>query len=377
MGSATLEERPGAEASPARPRRRRGRARKVAGALAAVVVTGAAAATAYGLDGLGGGAPGATPAAAAPPATAKITRETLRDTLDVDGELGFGPDNTVTGRRPGTITWLPAGGATVSRGRSLYRADNDPVVLMYGTMPAYRDLKPGAEGKDVRQLEENLRALGYDGFTVDDEYTWETAEAVEEWQDDRGLTETGVVELGRVVFAPGKVRVDAVHAEEGQPTGPGQKVLTYTRTSKMVTVRLDATEQRLAKTGAKVTVELPGGTRVNGRVTEVATVIEPGQGQGAEPETKIEALISIERQKAAAGLGAAAVEVTFTASTREDVLTVPVAALVALKEGGFGVEVVEGGRSRFVPVRTGLFSGGRVEVGGDGLAEGMTVGMPK
>ena len=58
-------------------------------------------------------------------------------------------------------------------------------------------------------------------------------------------------------------------------------------------------------------------------------------------------------------------------------LTVPVAALVALAEGGYGVEVVDGRRTRYVAVETGLFAGGRVEVTGDGLAEGMTVGMPR
>ena len=57
-------------------------------------------------------------------------------------------------------------------------------------------------------------------------------------------------------------------------------------------------------------------------------------------------------------------------------LTVPVAALLALAEGGYGVEVVDGSTSHYVAVETGLFAGGRVEVSGDGLAEGMTVGMP-
>jgi hypothetical protein len=55
---------------------------------------------------------------------------------------------------------------------------------------------------------------------------------------------------------------------------------------------------------------------------------------------------------------------------------VPVAALLALREGGYGVQIVEGSTTRIVAVKTGLFSGGRVEVSGDGLAEGMTVGMP-
>jgi peptidoglycan hydrolase-like protein with peptidoglycan-binding domain len=248
---------------------------------------------------------------------------------------------------------------------------------MYGDTPAYRDLKIGVEGNDVENLERNLSKLGYDGFTVDDEYTYDTAEAVMEWQEDRGLDETGVVELGRVVFAPGKVRVESIESEEGQPAQPGQKVLTYTGTSKVVTVELEAEDQRMAKKGAKVEVTLPDGKSVNGKVTEVATVIVPGESQNADPETRVEALVSIGNAKAANGLDKASVDVTFTASRRKNVLTVPVAALVALQEGGFGLEIVEGGTSRYIAVETGLFAGGRVEVEGDGLTEGMTVGMPK
>ncbi|MEO3888542.1 peptidoglycan-binding protein [Nonomuraea sp. B5E05] len=357
-------------------RRRGGRGKLVAGLLVAVAVAGGGLIAVNGAGLLDGKAGPTQPAGALPPATTEVTEQTLNDTTDADGELGYGPVTTAVSRRPGTITWLPDSGRQVTRGKSLYRVDNEPVMLMYGKTPAYRDLKAGLEGDDVEALERNLSKLGYDGFTVDDEYTYDTAEAVMEWQQDRGLDETGVVELGRIVFAPGKVRVESLETEEGQPTAPGQKVLTYTGTSKVITVELDAEDQRMAKKGSKVEVTLPDGKSVDGKVTEVATVIQPGESQDAEPETRLEALVSIGDSKAAKGLDKAAVDVTFTASKREDVLTVPVAALVALQEGGFGLEVIEGGRSRYVAVETGLFAGGRVEVSGDGLAEGMTVGMP-
>ncbi|WP_188191784.1 efflux RND transporter periplasmic adaptor subunit [Nonomuraea sp. SYSU D8015] len=374
---ATLDGKAEPDTTPSRPRRRRGRGKVVAGLLIVLVAAGGGF-VAINSAGLLEGAAGPTRSASAlPPATATVSRQTLNDTVDADGELGYGPVTSAVTRRPGTITWLPESGQQITRGKSLYRLDNKPVVLMYGDTPAYRDLKIGTEGKDVENLERNLRELGYDGFTVDDEYTYDTYEAVMEWQDDRGLDETGVVELGRVVFAPGKVRVESLEAEEGQPAQPGQKVLTYTGTSKVVTAQLEAEDQRMAKEGAKVEVTLPDGKKVDGKVTEVATVIVPGEGQNAEPETRIEALVSIAGSKAAKGLDKASVDVTFTASQRKNVLTVPVAALVALQEGGFGLEVVEGGRSRYVAVETGLFAGGRVEVKGEGLTEGMTVGMPK
>jgi peptidoglycan hydrolase-like protein with peptidoglycan-binding domain len=374
MGASALDDRTGADSPVARPRRRRRRG--TAGLLAAAALVGAAAVAVGATGVLGGGAGADRAAAPPPPATARVTRETLHDTHEADGELGHGPAATVVSRKPGTITWLPESGARITRGRSLYRADDDPVVLMYGSTPAYRDLRIGSEGRDVEILEHNLDELGYDGFTVDDEYTYATAAAVMEWQEDRGLEETGVVELGRVVFADGAVRVESLETEPGRPVAPGGPVLTFTGTAKAVTVRLDPEDQRMAKEGAKVSVTLPDGKSVDGRVTEVSTVIEPGEGQDAEPETRLEALVSLGR-KAARDLDRAAVDVTFTASRREDVLTVPVAALVALREGGFGVEVVEGAATRYAAVETGLFAGGRVEISGDGITEGMTVGMPK
>ncbi len=86
--------------------------------------------------------------------------------------------------------------------------------------------------------------------------------------------------------------------------------------------------------------------------------------------------MTVTDQRALGDLREAPVDVALTAGRRADVLTVPVAALVALAEGGYGVQVVDGGTSRFVAVETGLFADGRVEVSGAGLAAGLTVGMP-
>jgi hypothetical protein len=55
----------------------------------------------------------------------------------------------------------------------------------------------------------------------------------------------------------------------------------------------------------------------------------------------IEAIISLNNPETLAGIEAAVVTVVFTAGERKDVLTVPVAELVALADGGYGVEVIE------------------------------------
>jgi peptidoglycan hydrolase-like protein with peptidoglycan-binding domain len=315
-----------------------------------------------------------------PPKTTKMTQETLLDTKTTAGELGFGAATTVSGRLSGTVTKVPSVGDTIKRGESLYEVDDAPVTLMYGSLPAYRELKDGVEGADVEQFEANLAAMGYVGFDVDEDFTSNTAAAVERWQEDRGLEETGVVPLGSVVFSPGKVRIDSVSAEEGSAAAPGQEVLAFTGTSKAVTVEIDTEDQRLAKKGDKVTVELPNGETVKGVISHVTTVVVPAEDPNAEDETKVKVTVDIPGKKAqrmAAPFALASVNVTFTVDQRKDVLTVPVAALLALQEGGFGLEVVKGGTSTYVPVETGLFADGKVEVSGEGISRGTVVGMPK
>ena len=352
-------------------RRRRGRARRVVVTVAAVVAVGAAAAAGLGLPDRGSDA--STGSAAAPPKTTKVTRQTLVDTQTEDGKLGHGDPVTVSGRLRGTLTEVPAVGATVQRGQALYRVDNTPVVLLYGGLPAYRDLAPGTEGDDVRQFEENLAALGYKGFTVDDEYTASTATAVKAWQGRLGLTKTGVVELGRVVYAAGPVRVDEHKAATGDPANGA--LLTCTGTGPVVTVTLEVADQRLAVVGAAVTVKLPTGKSVSGKVVKVETVITPAQGN-APAGTDLEVTVTPDDAAALEGLYQMTVEVGFTAARKEDVLTVPVSALLALAEGGYGLQVVEGSTSRIVAVELGMFAAGRVEVSGGGVTEGMQVGVP-
>ncbi|MBX6388675.1 MAG: peptidoglycan-binding protein [Frankia sp.] len=359
--------------------RRRRRTRRMAVAavvvllLAAVIVAGAIGFDTGGEESDGSGEDGGLP-----PATEQVIRQTLVDRQTRNGELGYGYPVTVADRLGGTLTALPAAGTVVNRGEALYRVDDAPIVLLYGALPAYRALTPGTTGADVAQFEQNLRDLGYQGFTVDDSYTSGTAAAVRAWQKNLGLPQTGTVDLGRVVYALGPVRVNTLSASVGDVLQPGSSVLTFTGMSRVVTLELEVSDHRLAAEGTAVDVALPNGRKVTGKVADTRTVIDTGGsgGESDEPTTKIQTTVTVDDEQALAEFDQASVTVSFVASQRENVLTVPVAALLALAEGGYGVEVVEGTATRIVPVETGLFADGRVEVSGDGLTEGMTVGMP-
>jgi peptidoglycan hydrolase-like protein with peptidoglycan-binding domain len=314
-----------------------------------------------------------------------VTRQSLRETTTVDGTLGYGDTTAVVAGGGGTITGVPRTGALSKRGQALYRVDDDPVVLLYGKLPAYRALSPGVHGRDVRQFERNLSALGYDRFTVDDTYTAATATAVKEWQDDLGRAKTGTVEPSAVVIRPGKVRVDTVSLAKGAAVQPGTTVLKTSGVSRVVQATVELVDRPYAKVGSTVTVALPDGTEVAGRVKAAETVTsEEEEGPDSTvTATDLQIDVVLRDAKAAAGFDAAGVDVDLVVATADDALAVPVSALLALSEGGYAVEKVgaagatAGDAARtLVPVETGIYADGLVEITSAALAEGDTVVVP-
>ncbi|RCG31377.1 HlyD family efflux transporter periplasmic adaptor subunit [Sphaerisporangium album] len=325
-----------------------------------------------------GGTGAAAPSKAAVPATAAITRQDLVDTKTVDGSLTYSGERRLGTDASGTVTWVAAEGAVVRRGRPLLKVDRRPLCLMYGKLPLYRELGAGvSDGPDVEQLERNLKALGYGEYlTVDDHFSYATSLAVKAWQDDRGLPRTGRVNGAQVVFLPGVVRVTEAKVEVGDKVGPGGQVLTVSGVRRLVHVDLDTDDQAMAREGAEVTVEMPGGERVKGRISSVGAVAKSsGSDQGQDGRTTIDVDITLNKTPRSK-LDQAPVDVEMESERHENVLAVPVEALLALREGGFGVEVVEGSTTRIVTVETGAFGGGLVEISGSGLSEGMKVGVP-
>jgi peptidoglycan hydrolase-like protein with peptidoglycan-binding domain len=360
----------------ARPVPRRGHRRLLAVASAAVLVAGAAGWVLLRDEGAG---PAGDRALEPLTGTAKVSRQDLVSRVDVDGTLGYGGERTVTNQLAGTVTVVPAQGAVISRGQSLYSIGNRSVPLLYGELPAWRAFSVGmSDGPDVRQLEQNLVALGHATeaeLSVDEHFSSSTAAAIRRWQKALGVQQTGAVELGEAVFLPDAIRVSGVKLDQGAPAPPGAPALTVTSTTRLVTVDLEASKQSLVKVGDKVEVKIPGGRTTTGSITSVGTVAQP-KGQGESAKQVIPVAISLDEAEAAGRLDQAPVKVAITANSRKGVLAVPVNALLALREGGYGVRLVEGANRRIVPVETGLFAKGMVEVSGNWLREGLDVEVP-
>ncbi|MBB4929602.1 hypothetical protein F4561_000422 [Lipingzhangella halophila] len=356
-----------------RPRRWRTVALCSAGSVAVAM----AVAAGYWIP-LGGSDAEAAGEPAAPPETAEITRGTIAETETWSGTLGRGDPFTAKAPRQGTITRMAEQDSDVGRGDELYRIDENPVISLVGEIPMYRDLAPGVSGRDVKQLERNLAELGYDGFTVDRHYTGLTANAVREWQADADLDETGTVARSDAVFVPESGTVDATHADVGGQVSPGAEVVDVTGSDPVATMEMEATDRDLVATDTEVTVQLPGDDEVTGTVVSASAVQDQGGGGGDEPEAD-DATVEVEvalSEKVDGSLLGSPVDIVVEVDRSEDVLVAPVTALLALSEGGHGLEVVAGdGTTSVVPVETGLSEGEKVEVSGDGIGEGTVVGV--
>jgi peptidoglycan hydrolase-like protein with peptidoglycan-binding domain len=167
-----------------------------------------------------------TPSAASPTGSGSVSveRRNLVLTDTESGTIGYSNPQTVYDRLSGTITWLPQVGQRIGRGQALFRVDGQPVPLLYGATPAFRSLSADdSAGADIEQLNRNLIVLGFNPGGIVDDDIWQPATTlgVEQFQASLGETETGVLELGQVVFLPGVQLVAALDGSVGATGGGG------------------------------------------------------------------------------------------------------------------------------------------------------------
>jgi hypothetical protein len=351
--------------------------------------------------------------------TVAVTRGPLTEQAQETGTVGDSGSYTVvvpgssggsgpsSGSGASTFTWLPQVGQAIRQGQQIYQVSGTTVVLLYGNVPAYRDLAEGMTGADVTELNTDLVELGYataaalgprSGW---DYFSSQTAYALGLLQAHLGLTVTGSLPLGQAVFLPGAVQVTSLGsgAVPGGTATAGATVLTGSSLSPVVTVDLDASLQSEVAVGDKVSVTLPDNTTTPGVISQITTAppsSSPATGSGdtgsdnngsgsgndasgnsGSGTATITVVVSLANPKAAGSLSQAPVEVTITTGSVSNALIVPVDALLAQPGGRYAVEVTSPGRHHLVKVTPGLFddAAGTVQVTGN-LTPGQRVVVP-
>jgi peptidoglycan hydrolase-like protein with peptidoglycan-binding domain len=313
-------------------------------------------------------------------------------TQRLNGTLGYGAPTGVvapaaqSGAFMGSATGLPRPGQVVYRGQALYELDEKPVILLYGSVPDWRLVGPGASGQDVKQLEQNLLALGFatpSDLAADGTYTTADEAAIKRWQAALGLLQTGTVLLGQVIFEPGPVRVVDLRSSLGSPASG--LVMDVTSVQHVVSVQVPVQYQEDVHVGDAVSVLMPDGhTTVRGSVTDVGRVAaassSSSQGQGGQSPSQPATLsdtVTLASEAVAGNLDEAPVFVTITTAVDRGVLAVPVTALQAQPDGSYAVAVRSRAHRRLVRVEPGIFDDrGLVEVSGQGLEVGERVEVP-
>ncbi|MEM8705792.1 MAG: peptidoglycan-binding protein [Actinomycetota bacterium] len=300
--------------------------------------------------------------------TATVTRGDLADEREFRASVSFGDSWMLGIDRQGTVTAPIAAGTVVDFGGELVRIDERPVFLAAGDMPMYRMLEKVdtrrrdennkrltlLEGPDVTQLQELLVATGNDAdetLEVDGVFGSSTEKAVKAWQTAAGLSPTGRVDSGQIVFASDPVRI-----AEAVRSGSSFQSLQVTRAKALVLVDTSNRDRSAIAPGTAVTIVLADGSRVDGEATkqEQAT----GADGSAVWRTTIDSSAILPSE-----VGSATIEVVDVAAT--DAVLVPASALLALAEGGFAVEKVTDTGTRLVRVEIGEILDGRASVSGD------------
>jgi hypothetical protein len=337
-----------------------------------------------------GGSPGGLADNANPTAVTTVTQGDISSQTQVSGTLGYSGTYNVINQAQGTVTSLAAIGQVVSEGQVLYDVNGSPVVLLYGTTPAYRALSEGAtdsatSGADVANLNYDLVALGYltsaEIASEPTDFTAYTKAAVEKLQAALGLTQDGTLALGQFVFLPSAARITALGSNTvvGESAQPGSQILTASSTSRIVTINLDANQQGNVKVGDKVAISLPNGQNTTGTVSSVGTVATTPSGNSGGSSPTIAVLVTPDDPKATGNLDQASVEISITSNSATNVLVVPLDALLALANGGYALEVIgPKGMHTLEPVTVGLIDDGteRVQVSGPGVAAGQRIVIP-
>jgi multidrug efflux pump subunit AcrA (membrane-fusion protein) len=148
-----------------------------------------------------------------------------------------------------------------------------------------------------------------------------------------------------------------------------------TSTGRHVTVALDAAQVSSIKAGDKVTVTLPNLKNTTGMVASVGTVAK----KDASGSPTINVDIQLSKPGETGRLDQAPVQVAIVSASVDNVLAVPVNALLALSGGGYAIEVVQADNThKLFPVTLGLFddSAGMVQITGAGVTPGQKIVVP-
>lgn len=188
--------------------------------------------------------PAEVAADAQPPPASNITVEVVSEELSADvitrGDIVY--DEPVQVSLSGSfadqperliVTHAVENGVVLEEGAVVVEVVGRPVMLLVGEIPMYRDLRPGASGDDVLQLEEALARLGFLDGPPDDSWDEATGAALAVWYESSGYRANGLSDDDEAALRAARDRVrsaegavaDSISAMNEASQGPGRSAI--------------------------------------------------------------------------------------------------------------------------------------------------------
>lgn len=311
----------------------------------------------------------------APHTLVSVQTGDVGSSLNVNATASWSLSEAGRNQAAGVVTdILVTDGAEVQQGGPLYAVNLRPVTAAAGQTPAFRELAPGTEGPDVRQLQTMLSDLGYYGGAVDGKLGTGTERALRAWQKAVGYPVTGIVSVGDIIFVPelpSRVVIDSKLVQRGSVLSGGENVLSTLSPAPTFALPITAAQADLVPDGTRVELTAPDGLTWTGQA-------QGRRSDPAQPDTVTVLLASADDSpicaEACASLSATEQSIlparVVTVPAAEG-LTVPTSALSTQPDGSTQL-VLDTGQHVTVTVLSAARGVSLIE----GVAEGTLVRLP-
>ncbi len=159
------------------------------------------------------------------------------------------------------------------------------------------------------------------------------------------------------------IRIGTVYLKAGAPVGTGEAILSLTEPELSVTLQATAAERSKLAVGQHCTVQISGANTVGvGTIVSLTETPTSVSGQSGQSQQVYEGRIEVGPNFT--GADGSQVSITVTDQQVNNVLTVPIAAVLQNGEGKDVVRVISlsTGRITEVPVTTGISQGSYIEI---------------
>lgn len=277
-------------------------------------------------------------------------------------------------------------GGRVWPGHVIAEIDGRPIILLRGSLPAYRDLHEGDSGPDVAQLQAALIRLGYADFDGSGEFGPSTALALSLLYQQVGYSPptdrprarkhvkppppTPYLPMNEVSYIPAaSALVVSGAATTGSEVAPGQVILRLAVGKPYVTGMLTAHQAGQVHAGIPARIAYPGRITA-GVIARISTIPAYATAGKGVPEYPV--VVTSSRPLSQRLIGSAVRLTLLAPVTGGPVLTVPLTAVFSAPadpgrspangQSAFVVLVAASGRRTHVPVTTGPATAGFVAV---------------